>query len=123
MKKGKFAKVKQFLEENKKPLMVIGGVLLTGGLAILGWKTSGQGDPEPYTTEWLKGLSEEELPEEHEKARLAMRDARDNWVLACKMDFWRRNIAAEIQRRKSGGTDNYISPPPREDGYNLYRPD
>lgn len=122
VKKERLAKVKKFVEENKKPL-IIGGVLAVVGLVILGSNVTGESDPEPHTSRWLDSLSDDELREEHEKARLALRDAHSDWEQACKMDFWRRKIDSEIQRRKWGDDDTYVPSPSREHGKNLYRPD
>lgn len=123
MKKERFAKAKQFVEKNKKQLLIIGGVLATAGLVVIVSNVLGESDPDPYTTRWLEGLSDDELPEEHEKAKIAMRDAHGDWDQACKMDFWRRKIDSEIQRRKWGDTDTYVASPHREHGNNLYKPD
>ena len=67
----KFAKARAFIEKNKKTLMIAVGILATGTLAIIGYNVLEQSDSEPHTSQWLKDLSDDELPEEHEKARLA----------------------------------------------------
>lgn len=119
----KLATARKFMRKHKKSLLIISSILATSALAIVGCNVLKQSGSDPYTTQWLKGLSDDELPEEHERARLAMRDAHNDWDLACKMDFWRRKISDEIELRKDDGTDNHTFPPAREDGYNLYRPE
>ena len=123
MKTEMFDKVREFVDEHKKPILTVGSIIATCVLAIIGYHVLEQNNSEPYSSQWLEGLSDGELREEHEKARLALRDSGDDWDLACKMDFLRRQIDSEIEKRKNDGTDNYVYPPHREHGRNLYKPD
>lgn len=61
MKKERFSKAKKFVEKNKKPLLIIGGVLATGVLAFLSSIAWGQEDSEANNAPNLDRLSEEEL--------------------------------------------------------------
>ena len=121
MKKERFVKIRMFVEEHKKPILIIGGVLVTGALAFIGYTALGQNDPAPYTTRWYEGLSDDEWREEREKTRLAMRGTCDE--LAIEMESRLRRFDDEWRRRKDDGTDYYGPSLHREHGNNLYKPD
>lgn len=121
MRKKRFSKARAFVEENRKTLLLIGSVVITGALAFIGCNVLGQSDPEPYATRWYEGLTDDEWQEEREKTRLAMRGTRDEQAI--EMESRLRRFDDEWRRRKDDGTDDYVSPPHREHGNNLYKPD
>ena len=123
-------KIKAFWDEKtseekkmlRKKAIAIGVTVV--GIAITGvviWisKTGSQ----PYSSSWLKTLSDAELGAEREKARLAYRDAGNNYDLACKWDHLRRMMDAEIDARKNVDFKDYVFPVHGEHGTNLYKPD
>lgn len=120
MGKDGLAKVKQFIEEHKKPIL-IGGVLVAGAIAVIVCKALGQSEPEPYTTRWYEGLTDDEWQEEREKTRLAMRGTCGE--LADEMYFRLKRFDDEWSRRKDDGTDYHGPSLHREHGNNLYKPD
>ena len=123
MKKRRFAKVRKFIEEHKKPILIIGGALVTGALAVIGGKVLEQGEPKRYSSLWFDHLSDDELGPEREKVRLAYQSSGDDFDSACEMEALLRRFDSEIWSRKDDGMDDYVFPPRREHGRNLYKPD
>lgn len=113
MKKRRFAKVRTFINENKKPLLIIGGILATSALAILSYIVSGQGDSEPNDSIRLDSLSEEELREIECKMRsdLERMDYDSDEYGRLYEDHC--DVVSEISSRFSG------SLPKRENGWYL----
>lgn len=113
MKKRRFAKVRTFINENKKPLLIIGGILATSALAILSYIVSGQGDSEPNDSIRLDSLSEEELREIECKMRSDLERMDYNSDEYGRLYEDHCDVVSKISSRFSG------SLPKRENGWYL----
>lgn len=100
---------------------VIGSALAIGAGALLLVNR----EPAKYSDKWFKSLSREELDAEREIIVAEHCSVKGNFSLGIRLKSLLDRFDNEIRKRDHSDlkSEGYKYPPPREHGWNLYKPD
>lgn len=112
------------LKVKKKTIgTIIGGTALVVGGSIGAFQIFKHVEPQKYSKKWFDILPVELLEQEREVVRKEMCSAGRDYAKADRLWHLLNVFDRVLREKKYGNTSEYVFPPKREHGWNLYKPD
>lgn len=109
---------------NKKTIgAIIGGTALLVGSSIGAFQFFKNAEPQKYSKKWFDISPIEILEQEREFVRKEMCSAGKDYRKADRLWHLLNMFDRVLQEKRYGNTSEYVFPPKREHGWNLYKPD
>lgn len=109
---------------NKKKIgTILGGTALLVGSSIGVFQFFKHMEPQKYSKKWFDISSIEILEQEREAIRQEMCSAGKDYAKADRLWHMLNVFDRILREKKYGDTSEYVFPPRREHGHNLYKPD